>query len=159
MNNNRPLQPPNPSDYNMYDEQPYGEDAYDASHGQGYSQHSRKGISPSRGAPVGSDRSQGMAYSEYEQYDTDDRRGYGREGGRSWSPRREGRGRYTDRDREGYRSPPRQRSRSRSPYYGGPPNRNVMLDGLPKEMTQEDVGRPVLKPPGLYKPLSMFFLA
>jgi RNA-binding protein 5/10 len=62
---------------------------------------------------------------------------------RSKSPRREGRGRYTDRDREDYQSPPRDRSRSRSPYYGAPPNRNVILEGLPMEMTQEDVGRPV----------------
>ena len=61
---------------------------------------------------------------------------------RSRSPRREARGRYTDRDREDYQSPPRDRSRSRSPYYGAPPNRNVILEGLPLEMTQEDVGRP-----------------
>lgn len=93
-----------------------------------------------------------MAYSEHEQYQTEDRGGYGREPGRSWSPRRENRGRYTDRDREGYRSPPRERSRSRSPYYGGPPNRNVILEGLPIEMTQEDVGRPVLNSPRTYIP-------
>ncbi|KAH6671756.1 hypothetical protein B0J14DRAFT_80316 [Halenospora varia] len=55
---------------------------------------------------------------------------------RSKSPRREGRGWYTDRDREGYRSP---RSRSRSPYFGGAPNRNVILEGLPIDMTQEDI--------------------
>jgi len=67
---------------------------------------------------------------------------------RSRSPRREGRGRYTDRDREGYQSP-RARSRSRSPYYGAPPNRNVILEGLPIDMTQEDVGRPI---PTLYRP-------
>ncbi|OBT79315.1 hypothetical protein VF21_01863 [Pseudogymnoascus sp. 05NY08] len=55
------------------------------------------------------------------------------------SPRREGRGRYTDRDREGYRSPRRDysRSRSREPY-GGPPSRTLIMDGLPVEMTQED---------------------
>ena len=62
---------------------------------------------------------------------------------RSRSPRREGRGRYTDRDREDYKSPPRDRSRSRSPYFGAPPNRNVILEGIPLEMTQEDVGRPI----------------
>ena len=65
---------------------------------------------------------------------------------RSRSPRREGRGRYTDRDREDYQSPPRDRSRSRSPFYGAPPNRNVILEGLPMEMTQEDVGCPILTP-------------
>ena len=69
----------------------------------------------------------------------DRERGYERSG----SPRREGRGRYTDRDREDYQSPPRDRSRSRSPFYGAPPNRNVILEGLPMEMTQEDVGRPI----------------
>ncbi len=62
------------------------------------------------------------------------------------SPRREGRARYTDRDREDYKSPPRHRSRSRSPYFGAPPNRNVILEGLPLEMAQEDVGRPVPTP-------------
>lgn len=61
---------------------------------------------------------------------------------RSRSPRREGRGRYNDRDREGYVSPRRERSRSRSPYFGGTPNRNVILEGLPLDLTQEDVGRP-----------------
>lgn len=60
---------------------------------------------------------------------------------RSRSPRREGRGHYTDRDREGYTSP--RRERSRSPYFGGAPNRNVILEGLPMEWTQEDVGRPI----------------
>ena len=56
---------------------------------------------------------------------------------------------YVDRDREGYRSSdydsrsrsrsPRRR-RSRSPYYGGPPSREVMMDGLPLDMFEEDVG-------------------
>ncbi|KFY75830.1 hypothetical protein V498_09903 [Pseudogymnoascus sp. VKM F-4517 (FW-2822)] len=66
---------------------------------------------------------------------------YERRGDASRSPRREGRGRYTDRDREGYRSPRRERSRSRSrsPYYGGAPSRTVIIDGLPVEMTQEDI--------------------
>ncbi|KAH7333384.1 hypothetical protein BKA65DRAFT_403493 [Rhexocercosporidium sp. MPI-PUGE-AT-0058] len=58
---------------------------------------------------------------------------------RSRSPRRDGRGRYTDRDREGYKSPRRDRSRSRSPHFGGHPNRNVILEGLPFEWTQEDI--------------------
>ncbi|TAQ85482.1 hypothetical protein B7494_g6193 [Chlorociboria aeruginascens] len=55
------------------------------------------------------------------------------------SPRRETRGRYTDRDREDYQSPPHDRSRSRSPYFGGPPSRTIILEGLPMEMTQEDI--------------------
>jgi RNA-binding protein 5/10 len=73
-------------------------------------------------------------------------------------PRREVRGRYNDRDREGYRSPPygetssrswsrsrsqsRSRSRSRSPHYGAPPSRTIILEGIPINMTQEDVGYP-----------------
>ena len=63
---------------------------------------------------------------------------------RSRSPRRDGRGRYTDRDQEGYESP-RDRSRSRSPYFGAPPNRTVILEGLPLSMTQEDVRNPIPK--------------
>ena len=58
-------------------------------------------------------------------------------------------GGYRDRDREGYRSPgyeSRSRSRSpqrdRSPYYGGPPSREIMMDGLPLDMVEEDVGLP-----------------
>ena len=68
--------------------------------------------------------------------------------GRSPSP--QGRyGGYRDRDREGYRSSgydSRSRSRSprrdKSPYYGGPPSREVILEGLPVEMTEEDVPTP-----------------
>ena len=54
---------------------------------------------------------------------------------------------YRDRDREGYQSPgydSRSRSRSprrdRSPYFGGPPSREVMMDGLPVDLVEEDVG-------------------
>lgn len=65
---------------------------------------------------------------------------------RSRSPKRERRGRYVDRDGENYESPVRSRSRSRSPYYGGAPNRNVILEGIPTNMTQEDVGRPFPTP-------------
>lgn len=71
--------------------------------------------------------------------------------GRSPSPRGQGRRGYLDRDREDYRSPPygsRSRSRSlsrsprrgRSPYYGGPPSREVILEGLPLDMVEDDVG-------------------
>jgi hypothetical protein len=66
----------------------------------------------------------------------------GNEGRYEHSSPREGRRRYADRDQEGYESPP-PRSRSRSPYYGGPPNCTVILEGLPLRMTQEDVGRPI----------------
>jgi len=95
---------------------------------------------PPRG-PAG-ERGYDSAHSEKRHWeDKHDSRDRGYE--RSRSPRREGRGRYTDRDREGYQSPRRDRSRSRSPYYGAPPNRNVILDGIPLHMTQEDVGRPI----------------
>lgn len=71
--------------------------------------------------------------------------------GRSPSPRGQGRRGYRDRDREEYRSPPyRSRSRTRSPsrsprrgrspYYGGPPSREVILEGLPLDMVEDDVG-------------------
>lgn len=75
-------------------------------------------------------------------YNTDRHGGYDRRG-RSRSPRRESR-RYNDRDREDYQSPPRHhsRNRDRSPHYGGPPNRTIILEGLPLNMTQEDVGHP-----------------
>lgn len=67
--------------------------------------------------------------------------------GRPTSPRRGNKGGYRDRDREGYRSPryySRSRSgsprRDRSPYYGGPPSREVMLEGIPLDMVEDDVG-------------------
>lgn len=47
---------------------------------------------------------------------------------------------YRDRDREGYRS------RSRSPRYSrsrlGQESREIMMDGLPVDMTEEDVRHP-----------------
>jgi RNA-binding protein 5/10 len=96
-------------------------------------------------APAG-DRTYISAHPERgrsdERYAADNERDYER----SRSPWREGRGRYTDRDREDYKSPSRDKSRSRSPYFGAPPNRNVILEGLPLEMTQEDVGRPIPTP-------------
>lgn len=68
--------------------------------------------------------------------------------GRSPSPRGRNGG-YRDRDREGYRSSgydSRSRSpsprRDKAPYYGGPPSREVILEGLPLEMTEEDVPTP-----------------
>lgn len=79
-------------------------------------------------------------------------------------PRAEGRGRYNDRDREGYRSPQyrgsrsrswsrsRSRSQSRSPYYGAPPSRTIILEGIPMNMTQEDVGYPFPMIPAHYSP-------
>ncbi|OJJ44256.1 hypothetical protein ASPZODRAFT_135050 [Penicilliopsis zonata CBS 506.65] len=64
-------------------------------------------------------------------------------------PSRRGRPSYRDRDREGYRSPPyrsrshsRSYSRSRSPRRGrhfGQESREIMMDGLPADMGEEDV--------------------
>lgn len=96
---------------------------------------------PASGRPYDSEYSERAYRDERNQYDNRYERGYGRD--RSRSPRRENRGRYTDRDREGYRSPVRGRSRSHSPYHGAPPNRTIIFEGLPLDMTQEDVGRPI----------------
>ncbi|KAF2674884.1 hypothetical protein BT63DRAFT_381570 [Microthyrium microscopicum] len=56
---------------------------------------------------------------------------------------------YRDRDREDYRSPrhdsrsrsrsPSRRERARSPWYGGPPNREVIMEGLPMDITENDI--------------------
>ncbi|KAI4253077.1 MAG: hypothetical protein LQ352_003921 [Teloschistes flavicans] len=81
----------------------------------------------------------------------DEPRGYNdywRDRPRSPDARRRG---YVDRDREGYRSPgyngrSRSRSRSRSPqrrdrspYFGGPPSREVIMEGIPLDISEEDV--------------------
>lgn len=69
----------------------------------------------------------------------------------SRSPPRRGRTAYRDRDRVGYRSPgydsrsrsysrSRSRRRSRQPYFGQE-SREVMMDGLPVDMVEEDVGQ------------------
>ncbi|TVY23135.1 putative RNA-binding protein [Lachnellula hyalina] len=137
MSYHRPPRPPastSQDSNNMYEDPPYEANQlqyeyHDASP-QGYRKDNTR--TPPRG-PAG----ERMNESDRYQRDERDGNGHGRE--RSRSPRWEGRGRYTDRDREGYRSPPRNRSRSRSPYFGGPPNRNVILEGLPTDMTQEDI--------------------
>lgn len=36
----------------------------------------------------------------------------------------------------------RSQRRDRSPYYGGPPSREVILEGLMLDMVEEDVGHP-----------------
>lgn len=81
------------------------------------------------------DRESGQGYRGH---DRDDNR---RRTSRS-SPHR-GRNAYKDRDREGYRSASGNRSRSRSPRRGQPNmgqvSREVMMDGLPVDMTEEDV--------------------
>ncbi|KAL3464315.1 hypothetical protein BJX64DRAFT_94859 [Aspergillus heterothallicus] len=65
----------------------------------------------------------------------------------SRSPLRRSRGGYRDRDREGYRSRSRSRSysRSRSPRrdrpHHGQESREVMMDGLPVDMTEEDISK------------------
>ncbi|KAI4204202.1 MAG: hypothetical protein LQ350_001393 [Teloschistes chrysophthalmus] len=81
----------------------------------------------------------------------DESRGYNdnwRDRPRSPDARRRG---YVDRDREGYQSPvyngrsvSRSRSRSpqrrdRSPYFGGPPSREVIMEGIPLDISEEDV--------------------
>ncbi|KAI9808606.1 MAG: hypothetical protein M1825_003756 [Sarcosagium campestre] len=70
---------------------------------------------------------------------------------RSRSPRSRYQGGYRDRDGEDYRSPDynysrsgsRSRSRSprrnRSPRFGGPPSRDVMMEGLPLDLREEHI--------------------
>ncbi|KHJ34925.1 putative rna-binding protein [Erysiphe necator] len=110
-------------------------DEYQFSSSQGY-RHNRKDFQRSSRGPSGESRFQQDSYDR-ERWESRDMDNHVYE--RSRSPRRESRGRYTDRDREGYVSPRRERSRSRSPYYGAPPNRNVILEGLPFDFTQEDI--------------------
>lgn len=73
------------------------------------------------------------AGQHYEDRDRDDYR--------HRSPPRRGRQGYRDRDREGYQSP--DYSRSRSPRRGqsgfGPESREIMLEGFPVDMTEDDV--------------------
>lgn len=91
--------------------------------------------------------------SRYRSRDLDEPR---RRSSRS-TPRRPRHG-YRDRDREGYRSRSRSRSysrsRSRSPRRGRPhygqESREVMMDGLPVDMAEEDVGQLL---PSLFVPL------
>lgn len=74
-------------------------------------------------------------------YRSNDRDDYRRRTSNS-SPHR-GRNTYKDRDREGYRSASGNRSRTRSPRRGQPHmgqvSREVMMDGLPVDMTEEHV--------------------
>jgi hypothetical protein len=70
---------------------------------------------------------------------------------RSPPPRSQARSaQYSDRDREGYRSPRRSsRSRSnsrggerdRSPWHGAP-SRDIIMEGLPVDLLEQDVGFP-----------------
>jgi len=70
---------------------------------------------------------------------------------RSRSPRRNDGDGYRDRDRENYRSPDRShysrssspRRREYSPSYGGPPSKEVILEGLPAALMEDDVGPPL----------------
>ncbi|CAG8898809.1 unnamed protein product [Penicillium egyptiacum] len=81
------------------------------------------------------DRESGQGYRSH------DRDDYRRRNSRS-SPHR-GRNTYKDRDREGYRSASGNRSRTRSPRRGqshmGQVSREVMMDGLPVDMTEEHI--------------------
>ncbi|OKO97297.1 hypothetical protein PENSUB_10091 [Penicillium subrubescens] len=73
------------------------------------------------------------AGQQYEDWDRDDYR--------HRSPPRRGRQGYRDRDLEGYKSP--DYSRSRSPRRGqsgfGPESREIMLEGFPVDMTEDDI--------------------
>ncbi|KAJ5780397.1 hypothetical protein N7457_005557 [Penicillium paradoxum] len=81
------------------------------------------------------DRESGQGYRGH------DRGDYRQRNSRS-SPGR-GRNTYRDRDREGYRSGSHSRSRSRSPRRGpshlGQVSREVMMEGLPVDMTEEHI--------------------
>ncbi|KAI9784494.1 MAG: hypothetical protein M1816_000814 [Peltula sp. TS41687] len=100
-------------------------------------------------APAASDMTSGREWDIRRDRDFARERDYD-ERDRSLSPRRKRRGRYRDwdqedhlsrdysRSRSGSRS--RVRRRSRSPYYGGPASRDVILEGLPVEMESDDVG-------------------
>ncbi|KAG4033270.1 hypothetical protein MFRU_005g02830 [Monilinia fructicola] len=130
-------------DADMYDDQQYSSE-YQNRGAPGYdSYYSRKDNSrspqpgPASGRPYDSEYSERPYRDERNQYDARYERGYDRT--RSRSPRRENRSRYTDRDREGYRSPVRGRSPSPSHHHGEPPNRTIIFEGLPLEMTQEDI--------------------
>lgn len=76
--------------------------------------------------------------AQYRSRDRDDYRNRA-----SRSPPRRGRQSYRDRDREGYQSPGYSHSRSRSPRGGkshfGQESREVMMDGIPQDMTEDDV--------------------
>ncbi|KAF7877409.1 hypothetical protein EAF04_001086 [Stromatinia cepivora] len=132
-------------DADMYDDQEYSNE-YQHHGAPGYdSYHSRKdnSRSPPRGhapgRPYDSEYPERAYRDERNQYDNRYKLRYDRE--ILSSPRREKRGRYTDRDREGYRSPVRGRSRSRSPHHGAPLNRTIIFEGLPLDMTQEDISK------------------
>ncbi|PWY68519.1 hypothetical protein BO94DRAFT_560923 [Aspergillus sclerotioniger CBS 115572] len=103
--------------------------------------------SPSRSRSPGGIRSppRNQDRSRFRSRDRDDYRRHSR------SPPRRGRPAYKDRDREGYRSPgyrsrsrsysaSRSRSprRSRQPHFGHE-SREVMMDGLPVDMVEEDI--------------------
>ncbi|ESZ91736.1 hypothetical protein SBOR_7887 [Sclerotinia borealis F-4128] len=143
----RPYRPGPGAD--MYDDQEYSSE-YGQRGAPGYdSYQSRKdnSMSPPRGhasgIPYDSEHPERPNRDERNQYDTRFERGYDR--ARSRSPRKENRSRYTDRDREGYRSPARGRSGSGSPYHGEPPNRTIIFEGIPLEMTQEDISKEIQK--------------
>jgi len=91
-----------------------------------------------------------MNYSDRGQYDSHegaDAPEYPDRDGGSRSPCRHDSRQYNDRDREGYHSPGYNGSRTRSPSpYAAIPNRTLIFEGLPINITQEDVGHPILPP-------------
>lgn len=105
--------------------------------------------SPPRGPAADRRRDYSGDLDSRPRYRSRDRDDYRRRPSRSPPPRR-GRPVYRDRDREGYRSPEydsrsRSYSRNRSHRQGRQPygqeSREVMMDGLPVEMVEEDVGQ------------------
>jgi hypothetical protein len=86
-------------------------------------------------------------------------RGHGRDDyhrRNSRSPNRRGRQTYRDRDREGYRSGSHSRSRSPRPGQSsiGQESREVMLDGFPVDMTEDDVSFETQRALGRLIPMS-----
>ncbi|KAL8935058.1 MAG: hypothetical protein Q9216_005605 [Gyalolechia sp. 2 TL-2023] len=100
----------------------------------------------------------GSGYSGARNYDSrparDEQRSYGNIRQERSRSRGDYRRTYRDRDREGYRSPESksrsssrtrsrsrspQRRRNRSPYHGGPPSKEAIMEGIPLDITEADV--------------------
>jgi hypothetical protein len=103
-------------------------------------EHHRSMRSPPR-APAAMDHS-------HHRWALHNRDAHYRDRDRSVSPPRR---QYLDRDREGYRSPRRrsrsnsrsgEREREQSPWRGVVPSRDVIMEGLPMDLLEQDVGFP-----------------
>src|ERR1700753_309111 len=93
-------------------------------------------------------------------YDNDSSEPYSSRSYQRTPPREYSRQKYRDRDREGYRSPrytsrsrsrsrgsPRRRDREHSPPYSGNPSREIIMEGIPVDMTDQDVRLHIPFPP------------